>query len=41
MATTEKKLTETEIRAVGARMLEAWNTHDIEAILEQLRDDVV
>jgi steroid delta-isomerase-like uncharacterized protein len=41
MATTHKNLTETEIRAVAARMLEAWNAHDIEAILAQLHDDVV
>jgi steroid delta-isomerase-like uncharacterized protein len=41
MATTQKNLTEAEMRAVASRMLEAWNTHDIEAILEHLDPDVV
>ncbi|MGN6575680.1 MAG: ester cyclase [Nocardioides sp.] len=41
MATTHKKLTEAEIRAVAASMLEAWNTHDIEAIVEHLHAEVV
>ena len=41
MATTHKNLTEAEMRAVGAQLLEAWNTHDIEAILEHLHPDVV
>lgn len=41
MATTHKKLSDTEMRAVGARLLEAWNTHDIETILEHLDADVL
>jgi steroid delta-isomerase-like uncharacterized protein len=41
MATTHKNLTETEIRAVAARMLEAWNAHDVEAILENVHPDIV
>jgi steroid delta-isomerase-like uncharacterized protein len=41
MAATHKKLSEAEMEAVGARLLEAWNTHDIEAILEHLDPDVL
>ena len=41
MATTQKNLTETEIRAVASRVLEAWNAHDIEAILENVHPDIV
>lgn len=41
MATTQKNLTEAEIRAVASRMLEAWNNHDVEAILENVHPDVV
>lgn len=40
MATTHKNLTEAEIRAVAVRMLEAWNTHSVDAILENLHSDV-
>lgn len=35
------QLTEAQMRAVGKEMLEAWNRHDIEAILERLQEDVL
>ncbi len=38
---THTQLTEAQMRAVGEEMLEAWNRHDIEVILEHLREDVV
>lgn len=41
MATTQSHLTEAQMRAAGEKLLEAWNLHDIEAILEHLHPDVV
>jgi steroid delta-isomerase-like uncharacterized protein len=41
MATPQKNLTDAEIRAVAGRMLEAWNAHDVEAILELVHPDIV
>ena len=38
---TQTQLTETQMRAVGDKLLEAWNLHDIETILEHLHPDVV
>ena len=41
MATTHSHLTEAEIRGVAGELLEAWNRHDIETILEHLHPDIV
>lgn len=41
MTTTQSHLTETQIRGVAGELLEAWNLHDIEAILEHVHPDVV
>jgi steroid delta-isomerase-like uncharacterized protein len=41
MAATEKPMTMTKIRSVADSMVQAWNDHDIEAMLEHLTDDVV
>jgi steroid delta-isomerase-like uncharacterized protein len=41
MATTHTSLTEAQMRADADKQLEAWNLHDIEAILEGLHSDVV
>jgi len=41
MATTPKALTEAEIRSIATRVLEAWNAHDVEAILEHIHPDIV
>jgi steroid delta-isomerase-like uncharacterized protein len=41
MATTESHLTETQMRGVASELLEAWNRHDIDAILEHVHPDVV
>lgn len=41
METSRSKLTEAQMRAIGDQVLEAWNRHDIEAILEFLHPDIV
>jgi steroid delta-isomerase-like uncharacterized protein len=41
MATTHTPLTEAQMRATADKLLEAWNRHDIEGILEHLHPDVV
>jgi steroid delta-isomerase-like uncharacterized protein len=41
MATTDTPLTEAQMRATADKLLEAWNLHDIEGILEHLHPDVV
>jgi steroid delta-isomerase-like uncharacterized protein len=41
MATTQSHLTEAQMRATADKVLEAWNRHDVEGILEHLHPDVV
>lgn len=41
MATTQSHLTEAQMRSFAGEVLDAWNRHDIEAILEHLHPDVV
>lgn len=41
MATTQPHLTEAQMRAAAEKLLDEWNRHDIEAILEHLHPEVV
>jgi steroid delta-isomerase-like uncharacterized protein len=41
MATTKSPMTESDIRAHAEGMLQAWNAHDVDALLEHVTDDVV
>ena len=41
MAATHTSLTEAQMRAAADKLLEAWNLHDIEAILEHLHPEIV
>lgn len=41
MATAKSTMTEVQMRTMAETILQAWNDHDVDGILEHLTDDVV